>query len=324
MKVKKMLSLLISLVVLLSALPMSISADEADVYQVIRDGIGSAEKYLQEQIEDLSESGAMGYEFEWYVTTMLRGGKTIAEETLAQYYDAVEQEIKQWNADVKPTDAARVALALTIMEKDIADVDGVNVAGLIYNSARLTEGSNELAYALIALDAAEIEIPQEAAVTRESMITELLKFQTESGGFGLRDNKTAEVDITAMCLQALSRYQKNETVKIATEQAISYLEKMISEDYHYSDNPNSTAQVLLALSSLKIDITDPSRGFGTSEKNIITALSRYRNTDGNGYLYSGEVNPMTTVQIMQAYDAYRKARKEDLLYWDFGTEGDSV
>ena len=45
-----------------------------------------------------------------------------------------------------------------MLEKDITDVDGVNLAEMMYNSTRLTEGSNELIWVILALDAANIQI----------------------------------------------------------------------------------------------------------------------------------------------------------------------
>lgn len=60
----------------------------------------------------------------------------------------------------------RTALALARMGKDITDVDGVNLAAMIYNSDNLANGSNELAYAL---DAANITIPSDAKWSRSAM-----------------------------------------------------------------------------------------------------------------------------------------------------------
>ena len=71
------------------------------------------------------------------------------------YYASVAAEVKKWDAVRKPTDIERTALALARMGKDITDVDGVNLAAMIYNSENLTDGSDELAYALVALDAAQ-------------------------------------------------------------------------------------------------------------------------------------------------------------------------
>ena len=54
----------------------------------------------------------------------------------------------------------------------------------------------------------------------------ILSFRTENGGFGLTDNETPEIDITAICLQALAPYQENEIVKEATDKAIEYFQRV--------------------------------------------------------------------------------------------------
>ncbi len=325
---KKIISLLVSAIMILSIVPTAVLAndvenEETDVYEIISEGIGSAESYIQEQLTAAHNSSGVTYGYEWYIITMLRAGKTVDEEILEEYYASIVEEVKNWEADIKPTEAERTALALAVMGKDITDIDGINLAELIYNNPKLSDGSNELAYALIALDASGIEIPDDAVWCRDSIIEKILSFQTENYGFGLTDNEGADVDMTAICLQALAPYQDKEVVKEATDNALVYLKNAISEDYTLSDNVNSIAQVLLAISSLKIDVTNPENGFGNAENNIITAIDTYRNPDGNGYMYGEMVSPMATFQVMQAYDAYRKAQKEDVLYWNFTAKGDS-
>jgi len=332
MKLRRSMGVLLTLIMLVSimtnmvmaeSIPIILEGEEiVDIYKIISSGIGTSTSYLQEQLTELHEDGGVSYGFEWYMISMLRAGKTIDEDILNEYYESVTTEVSGWDSDVKPTDIERTALALTLMDKDITNINGVNLAELIYNSARLSEGANELAYALIVLDAAEAEVPDTALWNKEKIIEELLKFQASDGGFGLNDNSSSDVDMTAISLQALSPYKEIETVNEAIDKAFIYLKDSISSDYNYLDNVNTTAQVLLAVATLKIDVTDSNNEFGDETDNIITALEVYRNTEGNGYLYEDNTNAMATVQVMQAYDAYRKAHKEGITYWDFATEGD--
>lgn len=323
---KKILSSMLAIVMLLSmtqTLVLAETVEETDIYDVVSAGIGSSEEYILEQLASAhNNSDGVTYGYEWYIIAMLRAGKTIDTEILDEYYASVAEKVKTWTSDVKPTDAERTALALMAMGKDITDIDGVNVAELIYNNSRLSDGSNEFAYALIALDAADVEIPEGSVWNRESIISGILSFQTEDGAFGLSDNITPEIDMTAICLQALAPYQNDENVKEATEKAIVFLKEIMTENFTFAENVNSTAQVLLTLASLKTDVTNSENGFGDSEKNIITAIESFRNPDGNGYTYDGAVSPMATFQVMQAYDAYIKSL-EDILYWDFTAKGDN-
>ncbi len=333
MKMKKILCLAVAVLLVFSTCSAVLATEEPTFEQIapaeataledcIRTGIQSAESYIREQLAAAHTAGGVSYGFEWYILSMLRGGKTVDSAILDEYFTSVVETAKGWDANVKPTDAEKVALVLTVMGKDITDVDGVNLMDIICNSERLTEGANELAYALLAMYASGTEIPEGARWNESSIITELLRFQANDGGFGLSDNTASDVDVTAMCVQALSPYRNQEAVNTALLEAVEFLKNNISDAWNYQDNPNSTAQVLLALATLGIDVTDSAGGFGESvQENILTALEEYKSADGNGYIYNSSVSGVATYQIMQAYDAYRKAQKEGLHYWDFAAEG---
>lgn len=320
MKLKKLLCLLLSIVMIVSMATVSL-ASENDIYSVISTGVGSAEAYLGEKLTEMHNDAGVTYGSDWAIITMLRGGKTIDSAILTEYTESLTETVKGWDENVKPTDAAKAVLAFTIMDKNACNIEGVNLIDLICNSERLESGTNELAYSLLAIYASGGEIPQDAIWNKDDIIEKLLTFQTENGGFGLFDTETADVDMTAICVQALAPYISDEAVAASIDKAVDFLSGAISEDWDY-DNPNTTAQVLLALASLGIDVTDPANGFGNGDgENIVTVLENYRNTDGNGYLYNSSVNTMATYQIMQGYDAYRKAHKDGVSYWDFGTYG---
>ncbi len=323
MNQKKVLSFFVAVIMAFSIISVEVFANTAenttvtDIYEIISSGIDSSEKYIQEQLIAAHNGDGVTYGYEWYIIAMLRAGKTIDAEILDEYCASLSEKVKTWDSDVKPTDAERVALALLVMGKDITDVDGVNLAELIYNNSRLADGSNELAYALILLDAAKTQIPDDAIWQREEIIDGILSFQTEDGAFGLSDNVEPDIDMTAICLQALASYQDKENVKEATDKAFIFLKGIMTGDFSFAGNVNSIAQTLMASAIFKIDITNPENGFGNAENNIITAIEKYRNPAGNGYMYEDRVSSMATFQVMQAYDAYRKAHKEDVLYWDF-------
>lgn len=321
MKLKTILCLLLSVIMIIGTPSVSL-ASENDIYEVISTGIGSSEAYLSERLTEMHNDEGVEYGSDWAIITMLRSGKSIDPAILTEYTQSLTEKVKGWDENVKPTDAAKAVLAFTIIDKDACDIEGVNLIDLICNSERLASGTNELAYSLLAIYASKAEIPQDAIWDIDGVIEKLLTFQTENGGFGLFDTETADVDMTAICVQALAPYISDETVATAIAKAIGFLSDTISEAWNYDDNPNTTAQVLLALASLGTDVTDPANGFGNGTgENIVTALEAYRNTDGNGYLYESSVNTMATYQIMQAYDAYRKAHKDGVSYWDFGTDG---
>lgn len=283
------------------------------------EGIEKAIAYLT----DIHETKGYQYGDEWVVYALLRSGKTIAQDKLDAYYESVCEKVKGWSKDQKPTDIERVALALTAMGKDIKNVNGVNLAEMIYNSENLNNGSNELVYALIALDAADVQIPSNAKWNRGAIIAALGEFQNpETGGIGLTEPSGGSSDITAMTLQALAAYRNQNTAagKIS-DKALAYLKKTMSDDFGYGTS-ESTAQVLLALTSMKID---PLTGdFGTVNMNLITNLTGYIQSD-NGFSHSMSIaksSEMSTVQALQALDSYSRFVNKETTYWDLKNKGE--
>ena len=327
MKFKKLLCLLLSIIVIIATSTVSLAnsqtIEETDIYDVISEGIGSAEAYLCEKLTEIHNDSGVGFGSDWAIITLLRAGKTVDSSILDEYTLALTEEVRGWDENIKPTDAAKAVLSLTVLDKDVADVEVVNLINFICNSEKLESATNELAYLLLALYASNTEIPQDAVWSKSAIIDKLLTFQTESGGFGLFDSETTDTDMTAICVQALAPYINEHDVAQTIDKAVVFLKDTISESWDYDDNPNTTAQVLLAISALGIDVTEPDNGFGANDQeNIVTSLERYRNTGGNGYLFGDSVNTLATYQVMQAYDAYRKIHKDNVSYWDFGTDGE--
>mgnify|MGYP000329147882 FL=1 len=113
-----------------------------------------------------------------------------------------------------------------------------------------------------------------------------------------------------MALQALAPYQERTEVKEAIDRAVSCLKEEMRDDFGYRTS-ESTAQVLLALSCLGIDLTSAEVGFGTPNFNMITNLMKYRQNDG-GFSHLSNLTKsqeMSTVQVLQALDAYKKRNK---------------
>lgn len=285
---------------------------DTDNLALAKAGADSAATWIKGQAKDTLECT----KDEWTVFTLLRHGETLSDAQNRSYYDSVVKTVKTWT-DQKPTDIAKVSLALTILGKDITDVDGVNLAEMMYNSTHLLDGSNELIWVLLALDAANIQIPADAKWSRESMISALLAYQNEKGFFGLFDNRGGSVDITAMALQPLARYQVTDAkVEAAVKKAVTWLKGAVKDDFGYG-TPESTAQVLIALSALGIDPTVSDSGFGTVNMNMITSMMAYKCEDGGfAHVLGNATNGMATTQVLEALDAYILFKENNAAYWD--------
>lgn len=290
------------------------NASPADTQGLSEQGIQGALKFI---LEDQSDTYVYGQE--WVVYSFLQSGQTLTPEQRQAYYDSVLKEIQGWTELQKPTDMERVALALEAMGENIQDLNGIDLAAMIYDHPELASGSNELAYALLALDAVNIEIPQTAKWSREDMITALLEFQTANGGFGLGDGETDGIDVTAMALQALARYKdQDDRVAASIEKALSYLKSEMTPDYGFEGSVESTAQVLLAVVALGIDPTQADSGFGTPYANLITNLMQYYSEEPAGFMHKQGEQPsvMPSLQALQALEAYQRYCNGEKGYWD--------
>lgn len=168
------------------------------------------------------------------------------------------------------------------------------------------QGINGAAYALIALDSMKYDIPEEASYTRNDCIEYILSKELSGGGFALRGNN-ADVDITAMVLTALSPYYDTYSdVKAAIDRGLDALSGMqLAEGYFaYDGSPTaeSTAQVLVALTSLDIDIWSDKRFITSEGHTVLEGLLEFYNSDEKGFSHiKGEsINMMADSQCIYA------------------------
>ena len=246
---------------------------------------------------------------EWMVIGLARSGRTVP----AGYYDNVVEYVKA-KADAnerlhpaKVTDNARVILALTSIGKDVTNVGGHNLLkGLDNMDYVQTQGINGPIFTLIALDSHNY--PTMGDVTREKLIETILDAQLNDGGWDLSGTK-ADPDMTAMAIQALAPYYKeNEAVKAAVDKALDVLSELQLATGGFgswgTENSESCAQVIVALTALGIDPAKDSR-FIKNGLTILDALASYY-VDGGGFRHiaSGDRDGMATEQGYYALAAY--------------------
>ena len=246
---------------------------------------------------------------EWMVIGLARSGRTVP----AGYYDNVVEYVKA-KADAnerlhpaKVTDNARVILALTSIGKDVTNVGGHNLLkGLDSMDYIQTQGINGPIFTLIALDSHNY--PTMGDVTREKLIQVILDAQLSNGGWNLSGND-ADPDMTAMAIQSLAPYYKeNEAVKAAVDKALDVLSELQLATGGFgswgTENSESCAQVIVALTALGIDPAKDSR-FIKNGLTILDALASYY-VDGGGFRHiaSGDRDGMATEQGYYALAAY--------------------
>ncbi len=281
------------------------------------------------------------------------------EEAYADYLSRLETyvsdvyQVKGRLHDIKATETQRVALTVLALGGDPlkfgTDADGkaINLvkdgtygfelgesAAASSTTAEGKDGKTKLAlgkqgingyiYALFVLDAMNYEVPAGEEVTREVILDAILDAQLENGAFALDEGAEADVDITAMVLQALAPYQDQDAVKEAIDRAINWLSEQMSDYATFAcvgvESSESSSQVLLAMSALGIDINTEERLIKNG-MTVLDGLNLFRLDDGT-YMHSmseGAGNLMATEQALLALNAAKKASDGDGRLYDFTT-----
>lgn len=248
---------------------------------------------------------------EWMALGLARSGRTVPEG----YYDAVVKYVKD-NIDSngrldknKATENARIILALTAIGKDVMNVGGHDLlAGLNEMSYLSKQGINGAIFTLIALDSHSYTPAGD--VTRDKLVQVILDAQISSDGGWSLDGKNADVDMTAMAIQALAAYYKsNSSAKKAVDKGLSWLSSVQQNDGGFTSwgaaNSESCAQVIVALTALGIDPAKDSR-FIKNGVSVLDALCSFA-VNGGGFKHLAtetSANGMATEQGFYALVAY--------------------
>lgn len=300
-KMKRITSVLLSIILLLSTTIASASTELADVAD-----------YLTASVPNPQIAAVGG---EWTIIGLARSGVDIPDEYYADYYAEVEKYVKAKEGilhEKKYTEYSRVIIALTAIGKDPSDVAGYNLLTPLADYEKTVwQGINGPVWALIALDCGGYDIPQnpdaEIWATREFYIRYILDAQLPDGGWALSGD-ISDPDITGMVLQALAGYQDNAEVKAATGKALSLMSAMQNADGGFSsgdkENSESCTQMLVALCELGIPLDDAR--FVKNGNTILDAVLSYRT--GNSFMHTrdGGSNIMATEQCFYAMVAAKR------------------
>ncbi len=183
------------------------------------------------------------------------------------------------------------------------------------------------------------------AYTPEQIALEILAMQHSDGGWSIM-GQNGDVDVTAMVLQALAGIGAESTrsgepgansarssepgadsarsggrpasIAIAIERAVRFLSGKQNPDGGYSgfgnENAESTAQVLIALSSLGIDADADSR-FIKEGNTVLDGIRKYALTDGSfEHIAGGGSDSSATSQVFTALASYICFKAGDIYY----------
>ncbi|MCR5041526.1 MAG: hypothetical protein K6C36_05415 [Clostridia bacterium] len=146
-------------------------------------------------------------------------------------------------------------------------------------------------------------------VDRRQIVSDILGAALPTGGWALFGSG-ADVDVTSMALTALSPYAGLDAgVKSAVDTTLGMLSARQNADGSFSSmgaaNCESTAQVLMALSSLGIDALKDAR-FIKNKNTVVSAIAAY--SDGTGlfcHTAGGGTDQNASAQAFYALCAYR-------------------
>ncbi len=139
------------------------------------------------------------------------------------------------------------------------------------------------------------------------IIDKILSLQLSDGGWAVMGN-IGDTDATAMVLQALAPHYNDENVGEAVDKAVSFLSScQLSNGGFMSmgeENCESISQVIIALSSLDIDLETDER-FIKEGNTLLTAVKDYSLSSGEFcHVKGGEESESATSQAMLALTAY--------------------
>lgn len=216
------------------------------------------------------------------------------------------------------TNLHRIAITVNALGGDARNFNGRDIIAesVFYRENLGIQGVNGYIWALIALDSDNYEIPEDALVSRESLIASISEAMLENGSYSL-NGTLPDTDITSMAITALAPYyESNEAVKASVDKSLNWLSATQKSDGGFSawgiDNAETTAQVIIALCSLGIDFESDER-FIKNGNTPFDRLMKYR-IEGEGFAHvideSGNksVNDFATAQAICAIAAINDSK----------------
>lgn len=277
-------------------------ADTASETKTLIDGILSytlkqtGNASLQDWADGSLSEGA-GSSSEWYAIALSQYDASV---NLSAYGGSLKKFLSE-NSTTSAVTREKYALALLAagQREDVFLITGLSDA----------IGSQGLMSWIYGLHLLNNGISLETHTATEA-VSVLLSAQLEDGGWAIMGN-FGDVDVTAMALQALAPYYASHPpVRSACEKALDFLSSKQLENGDFpgfnGPNPESTAQVLIALCALSQDPRTDSR-FIKDGAGILDGLLRYRLEDGSFCHELGAENDASaTVQALCAFVALHR------------------
>ena len=307
------LSSLFAMILLLSFIPMKAqcSGYTVDEVQSLIDGIiaykldetgsGSVQDWINGDLTD----GAGAYS-EWYIASLSQYG----DYDLSSYEAALRDYLSSNNV---PSATSREKYSLSLAAAGSTDP---YMADIIDTSVG-QQGIMSWIYGLHVLNNGYTG----SKYNTSGVIDTLLSLQYSDGGWAIF-GANGDIDVTAMTISSLAPYYTQRSdVHSAVDRGLAFLSQRQQSDGGYisfgTPNTESTAQVLLALSSLGIDCETDER-FIKDGNSLIDGMMQYHLDNGSfSHTNDGASNESATVQALYSLIAYKRMCNGRGPFWVF-------
>lgn len=302
-----MKKIFIIILIVISFLSLNYSANSKDTNENIDSYLSN---FSSEQIYKLQTNAGNNFD-DWFILSVLRSGYEIDNylyKGLLRHYINDNYQLSGYLSKNLMTEFHRIIMLAVsvgldpreiILDDSSYDLLFDGIFNTKTNEALEKQGINSFVFALIAMDSFCFkELDDDRYHSRKTLIKGILSYELEGGGFAF-SKTNPDIDMTALAVQALSEYynslfvynvynkiqDKNieTTVKDVIDRALLIFSSLQKEDGDFESygvsNVESTAQVLISLSSLGIDIETDDR-FIKNGNNLYEGIIKYQNSDG--------------------------------------------
>lgn len=293
-----LLCFLLSVLVLAGAMPAYAEDNGIQEAQTIADGIigynlgASGAQSVQEWIDgSLSENAGMSSE--WYILALCQSTDadfTKYESSLLSYLDTHK------------ISAASTQQKYALCLAGVGSTNGY--ISLVTDTSIGKQGIMSYIYGLHLLNNG-----YSGSLGSSEVIEAIVTSRNGDGGWSVSGD-VSDVDVTAMAIQALAPHISDPQIKACVDSALALLsEKQLAEGDFKSygvGNPESGAQVVVALSALGIDARTDQR-FIKNGNTLFDGIKKYMLSDGSFcHTAGGNSSSAATSQVLYSMIAYKR------------------
>ncbi len=257
-----------------------------EAYALAQSGAASVQEWIDGEL-----TANAGTTSEWYILALCRGDGTY---DVSGYAAALEAYV-DGDDRITAVTAQKYALVLHacgstspfIAETASSAVGQQGIMSWVYGLHLLNNGYASDVYSM------------------DEIVETILSQQLSDGGWAI-SGEVSDADVTAMVLQTLAPH--SDAHASAIDRAVSLLSERQLPDGDFASygvpNPESTAQVIIALCALGIDPMNDAR-FLKNGNTLLDGIAKYRQSDGSfSHTSDGASNYNATVQAYCAMTAY--------------------